>query len=820
MMRRKELLWTTSALVLTNIGLAVPFLRYGAAFILLWVVPGCAWALLLQRRGSRPTIEDTAIGLGLGLASVTLLTLLLHYLPGPLETAAQLIATDLMVATLLALSSRAHRQQFSNKKPAGINSQQLQAILPLLIVILVAASFRLVNLGYSEFQGDESVIMGRTARVLTGDDAQLFYHHKGPAEILFPTATWALSGTINEWQARLPFTFASLLGIGGFYLLGQRWINRRSALIAALLLAINGYFIGFGRIVQYQNLVLVGVTLGILALWRWSQEEGTRWLFVGTTLLAFALLAHYDAVLVLPAVIFIVGRRLWLHRRNYLPELRQALLASPLAIAILLAFYLPYFLNPSFARTLSYLTESRLSDEGMLYNNLITSLPLNTFYNSTYYFAGVMLLVLVALFSAFQSRRLLIPVCGIVLVSLTLIVDRLTLAAGPVIALLLILVVLSPRITTASRVIWLWFSAPFVFYYFLVGNPITHVLNAFPGALLLAGWSLDRMLSRLTRKAVRYTVSLVGLAAFVFLAYYPYLMFVQHEREIKRIWPEYRPTLYWRPYEERPYTGFFGFPYRAGWKAVGALANQGVITGTYASNEEQETTTWYVPELEHTFCSDPDWYLIAENVQDVIPTDQQEIESEYYLWGEVQVSGETKLWIYHRGSATNPAGIYDVEDYVARYDSIAYPSRVVLPPFSDYIPAGYTLGDDVQLVGFKLDTTDTQPGGSVRVTLYWEALQPMNTVYQVFNHLYDGSEMWGQKDGTPGCGLWPTPLWNPGQIVRDDYIIPISPETPAGEIPILTGMYNPIEPMKRLPVYNADGTFIGDTIPLAKVSIP
>jgi len=820
MQRRNTPLWALGVLALADISLIAPVLRYGAAFVLLWVLPGCAWALLMRGRASRPTSADWAIGLGLGLASITFMTLLLHYLPGPLGTAPLLLAANALTIALLLLSTRARLQQ-APPDPDPAQTERLPLFLGLLIVVLVAASFRLVNLGYSEFQGDEGVIMGRAARILAGDDAQLFYHHKGPAEILVPTATWVLSKTINEWQARLPLAFASILGIGGFYLLGQRLYNRRTALIAALLLGINGYFVGFGRIVQYQNLVLAGSVLGMLALWRWSRDEGDRWLFAGVALLAYAMLAHYDAIWVLPAAAYIVGRRLWIQRRNWRANLFHVSIAGLMAILALLAFYLPFYLNPSFANTMNYLTNARLSGGSLLYNNLAASLPLNTFYNSTYYLGGVVLFVAVALFLAFRGTSLFIPASGLALAALTLSVQKLTLATGPVLALVLAATILSRRISTASRTVWLWFGAPFAFYYFLVGNPITHVLNVFPAALLLAAWSLDHLLTLPTRKAVRALLSLTGVAVFIFLAYYPYLMFVQHQVELKRTWPVHHPTLYWRPYEERPYTGYFGFPYRAGWKAVGVLAQEGVITGAYGSNEEQEVTGLYVPELERSFCPGPDWYLIAKNVQDLIPTDPQEIESDYYLWGEVHVGDETKLWIYGRASrASDSVTTYDVRDYVRRYDSTATANRAVTTPRVDYIPTGYTLGDDIRLVGYWLDTHDARAGGSIHVTLYWEALRPVTTVYQVFNHLYDGSTMWGQKDSTPGCGLWPTPLWNPGQMVRDDYIIPISPEAPSGEIPILTGMYNLIGPMKRLPVYDSNGTLIGDAIPLAAVDIP
>jgi hypothetical protein len=121
------------------------------------------------------------------------------------------------------------------------------------------------------------------------------------------------------------------------------------------------------------------------------------------------------------------------------------------------------------------------------------------------------------------------------------------------------------------------------------------------------------------------------------------------------------------------------------------------------------------------------------------------------------------------------------------------------------------------LLGYRLDAADARPGGSIDLVLYWEALQPIGTNYQVFNHLYDGT-MWGQRDGTPGCALRPTVLWEPGQVVRDEYTIPIDPSTPAGEIPLLVGMYR-LDNGERLPVQDADGATIGDAIPLAVVTV-
>jgi 4-amino-4-deoxy-L-arabinose transferase-like glycosyltransferase len=857
MRRRSPLLWLILLTLLADVGLAVPVARYGSTFSLLWLLPGLAWAGLLADRHRRPTAEEIAVGLGLGIGTVAVLTLLLYYIPGPLTFPTLLIAVNLLIFTLTFLTLRHPPPQFSpavsHLPPDHSPFSILHSPFSILhspfshrsLVILIAAFFRLVHLGYSEFQGDEGLVMMRAARAILGDDAQLFYHQKGPAEVLLPMATWTLSGTINEWQARLPFAFAGLVGIVALYLLGRRWFNGRSALVAALLLAINGYFVGFGRIVQYQSLVLATTTLALLALWRWSEGGGRRWLLAGAALLAFGLLAHYDAGMALPSVAYVVGRQLWAEgpspRLRWRAWLRDVLGAGALAAGTLALFYVPFALHPNFAKTLSYLGGARIGTGGPLYNNLLSSLPLATFYDSTYYLVGLAGLIIVASFVPFRRWGLLIPAGGSLLLVLQSTLGRLGAHegisnlqsptwVGPVLAGLLIAILLSRRSSGASRAAWLWFGAPFLCYYFLVWDPRTHVLNAFPGAVLLAASTLDYLLTvvlnPVTSSPRRPSLDIGHwplvttaplLAVFLFLAYHPYLMFVQHEPEIKRTWPAHQPALYWKPAGETPRFGYFGFPYRAGWKVIGVLAEEGILSGLFASNEEQEVTAWYAPGAERTYCPDPDWYLIARNVQDEVAIQQAEIEATVPLWGEIQVAGEPKLRIYHRGPAEASPRILDVEEYASRFDSRTTPASAIPPLPTDYTPAGYTLGESVQLLGYRLDAADARPGGSVYLVLYWEALRPIGTNYQVFNHLYDGT-MWGQRDGTPGCALRPTVLWEPGQVVWDEYTIPIDPSTPAGEIPLLVGMYR-LDNGERLPVQDADGVPIGDAIPLAVVTV-
>jgi len=395
---------------------------------------------------------------------------------------------------------------------------------------------------------------------------------------------------------------------------------------------------------------------------------------------------------------------------------------------------------------------------------------------------------------------------------------------GPVLTVLLIAILLSRHSSPSSRAAWLWFGVPFLFYYFLVWDPRTHVLNVFPGAALLAASTLDHLVRtapwppRLVNSLpLRLAVTVPQVAIFLFLAYYPYLMFVQHSPEIRRTWPAHQPALFWRPTGETPLFGYFGFPYRAGWKVVGTLLEEGVLSGVYASNEEQEITGWYTREAQRTYCATPEWVLVARNVQDEVSISQYELKTSYYVWGEIRVAGEPKLWLFRRGSSDTPPLTFHVENYVSRFDARTRSGSVVPSLPTETTLTDYTLGDLIRLWGYRLDTTDAHPGGHIHVVLYWEALRPIETNYQVFNHLYDGT-MWGQQDSTPGCGALPTVLWEPGQIVRDEYTIAIDPSTSARDVPLLVGMYS-LATGERLPVRGPDGAPAGDTISLMVVAV-
>jgi hypothetical protein len=91
-------------------------------------------------------------------------------------------------------------------------------------------------------------------------------------------------------------------------------------------------------------------------------------------------------------------------------------------------------------------------------------------------------------------------------------------------------------------------------------------------------------------------------------------------------------------------------------------------------------------------------------------------------------------------------------------------------------------GEVVSLLGYDLETDEIAPGEVLHLTLYWQAQQEMDVSYTVFVHLLDAqNRIWGQRDSVPDKGQYPTTGWLQGEVVADEYEIPVDPAAPSGE---------------------------------------
>lgn len=111
------------------------------------------------------------------------------------------------------------------------------------------------------------------------------------------------------------------------------------------------------------------------------------------------------------------------------------------------------------------------------------------------------------------------------------------------------------------------------------------------------------------------------------------------------------------------------------------------------------------------------------------------------------------------------------------------------------------------LIGYDLANENQQ---NLKLKLYWrsEAVLPLD--YTIFVHIRnEAGEMVAQKDQPPLQGAYPTSLWDPGEIVADEIVIPLPPALD-DSYEIVVGMYD-FNTGARLPVpgYPENGIPLG-----------
>ena len=121
-------------------------------------------------------------------------------------------------------------------------------------------------------------------------------------------------------------------------------------------------------------------------------------------------------------------------------------------------------------------------------------------------------------------------------------------------------------------------------------------------------------------------------------------------------------------------------------------------------------------------------------------------------------------------------------------------TRADLP--SDMQPVNWDINGQMRLLGYRLDQLSVHPAERLPVTIYWQALAPMQTNYSVFVKLLGRDrQVVGQLDTYPGLGAWPTRLLKPGDIIADTYQVPIAAEALApSRLRIHVGLYRYEEP--------------------------
>ncbi len=128
-------------------------------------------------------------------------------------------------------------------------------------------------------------------------------------------------------------------------------------------------------------------------------------------------------------------------------------------------------------------------------------------------------------------------------------------------------------------------------------------------------------------------------------------------------------------------------------------------------------------------------------------------------------------------------------------------------------PVNITFDGKIELLGAEVDRAAARPGDPIKVTLYWRALQPLDRSYVEFIHLVDEQGIVvAQRDTWPGRGMYPTTLWQPGEVIADPLYLHIPDGSYAPDnADLQVGLYEQDGP--RLAAIDAQGLTIADNAP-------
>jgi len=183
-----------------------------------------------------------------------------------------------------------------------------------------------------------------------------------------------------------------------------------------------------------------------------------------------------------------------------------------------------------------------------------------------------------------------------------------------------------------------------------------------------------------------------------------------------------------------------------------------------------------------------------------------------------------RYWPYALGALTLGMGLLATTSPLAAIrDAYRRPEIITVADVpASAAPFLATYGGAMRLLAHEVDPAPVQPGGSVSVTLYWQSLAVMDEDLSIYIHLFgrDGRKL-GQRDTYPGGGMYPTSQWQPGDVIRDTYGVPVK-EAPDGPVAaeVEVGLYRRTS-MAPLAVTDPQGAPVGrPVIGRVKIAAP
>jgi len=438
--------------------------------------------------------------------------------------------------------------------------------LPELGLILATIWLRVVNLGYSDYQGDEI-----KALFLPQPDQRisnfLLTQRKGPLQFIITFLVKLIDPTYSHrLLLRAPFALAGIFAVFFFYKFIKLHFSRKIALYASFFMATNGFLIAFSRIVQYQSFVVLFM---ILALYVFSlavtdQEWKFKGLYLGFIFWALSILAHYDGILIAPFVVYLGYK--WLKQYSINLRNKHIVLSGLIFCTLLATFYIPFVLELS-AATKDY-WQNRISGGS---GKVSSSRYLFQVYHPIY------------VIHAYTALAILGGIAGMLRIVKTK----------------LRWLNFAPDVSRVPYIFLVfWVVVPLVFLEILVNIPGTHIYTYLIPLMILMAFGivlLENFITTIFGKLTSHIVSSVGICiAFCFMFLQSNAVFVDHFKEYP--W-EHEKFLIWEFRKPSPvfHLSMFGFPYYRHWDEIGSFVRSSENNGYYSTNERKSIARYHIP---------------------------------------------------------------------------------------------------------------------------------------------------------------------------------------------------------------------------------
>ena len=136
-----------------------------------------------------------------------------------------------------------------------------------------------------------------------------------------------------------------------------------------------------------------------------------------------------------------------------------------------------------------------------------------------------------------------------------------------------------------------------------------------------------------------------------------------------------------------------------------------------------------------------------------------------------------------------------------RKPSFVLTGNTALAPTARAIQVNFA--DELSMIGYEIKPNPTNGGQEFVVNIYWQASRTMPEAYTGFVHLVgpDG-RLVTQDDHELGRGFYRTIFWQPGEVIRERYVLTL-PQSPGGNYALWAGAYD-FPSLQRLIVRLAD----------------